>query len=343
MTYKVTSSERTAASASEMETKAMLHLLCEDDDCNIRGFAIDFFNDVTGMDNNAFRLYDVQSKGEDAGPAALGEELVTLFKNYVSEFKDYFVRQILFVRRVTSSVLNDPELVDFSYADMKDEAKIKLRTALIETCNSKTYIADEDITDENVDAFLENVRMVIAKAEKADYIKPLIRTTKPLGTTDHDLRAIFGEIRKKQLGVKSSSKVEGVEINYPHEAYNYGRVISTSDIELLALSRVINKNPLEAGVPAPFVSIYENFEEDIADNMLNNCQLALAKQMFTKREASAFWNLLGDVVSMIQNMPNAGVDEIYRNLSHETLVACGELDALAHQYFIAIVKEGLGK
>lgn len=343
MTYKITSSERTAASASEMETKAMLHLLCEDDDSNIRGFAIDFLNDVTGMDNNAFRLYDVQSKGEDAGPAALGEELVTLFKNYVSEFKDYFVRQILFVRRVTSSVLNDPELVDFSYADMKDESKIKLRTALIETCKSKTYIVDEDITDENVGAFLGNVRIVIAKANKADYIKPLIHTTKPLGTTDRDLRAIFSEIRKKQLGVKSSSKVEGVEINYPYEAYNYGRVIKTSDIELLALSRVINKNPLEAGVPAPFLSIYGNYEEDIADNMLNNCQLALAKQMFTKREASAFWNLLGDVVTTIQNMPNAGVDEIYRNLSHETLVACGELDALAHQYFIAIVKEGLGK
>ena len=166
MTYKVTSSERTAASASEMETKAMLHLLCEDDDCNIRGFAIDFFNDVTGMDNNAFRLYDVQSKGEDAGPAALGEELVTLFKNYVSEFKDYFVRQILFVRRVTSSVLNNPELVDFSYADMKDESKIKLRTALIATCNSKTYIADEDITDEILMHFLRTFVWLSRKPRK---------------------------------------------------------------------------------------------------------------------------------------------------------------------------------
>lgn len=343
MTYKVTSSERTAASASEMETKAMLHLLCEDGDCNMRGFAIDFFNDVTGMDNNAFRLYDVQSKGEDAGPAALGEELVTLFKNYVSEFKDYFVRQVLFVRRVTSSVLNDPELVDFSYADMKDEARNKLRIALVETCKAKTYISSGDITDENIDSFLKNVRIVIAKTEKADYIKPLIHTTKPLGATDHELRAIFSEIRKKQLGIKSSSKVEGVEISYPYEAYNYGRVINTSDIELLVLSRVINKNPIEAGLPAPFVSIYNNYEEDIADNMLNNCQLALARQMFTKREAAAFWNLLGDVVTAIQNMPNAEVDEIYRSLSHETLMACGELDALAHQYFIAIVKEGLGK
>lgn len=343
MTYKVTSSERAAASSSEMETKAMLHLLCEDGDGDIQGFAIDFFNDVTGMDNNGFRLYDVQSKGEDAGPAALGEELVTLFKNYVSEFKEYFVKQVLFVRRVTSSVLNDHELVDFSYVDMKDEAKGKLRNALVDACKKKTYIANKDITDENIDSFLGNVRIVIAKAEKADYIKSLIHTEIPLGTTSYDLRAVFSEIRKKQLGIKSSSKVEGVEINYPYEAYNYGRVIKTSDIELLVLSRVINKNPIEAGVPVPFIPIYSNFEEDIADNMVNDCQLALARQMFTRREASAFWNLLGDVVAAIRSAPNADVDEIYRSLNRTTLMACGELDALAHQYFIAIVKEGLVK
>ena len=60
-----------------METKALLHLLCEDGgNGNIVGFAIDFFNDVTGMDRNALRLYDIQSKGTDSGPSALGQELV---------------------------------------------------------------------------------------------------------------------------------------------------------------------------------------------------------------------------------------------------------------------------
>lgn len=88
MTYKITASERTSASASEMETKAMLYLFCDDDEGKIHGFAIDFFNDVTGVDRNALHLYDIQSKGNDAGPADLGREMVTLFKNYVSEFKD---------------------------------------------------------------------------------------------------------------------------------------------------------------------------------------------------------------------------------------------------------------
>ena len=78
MGYTIRSSEKTSSSASEMETKALLHLLCEDGaDGNIIGFAIDFFNDVTGMDRNALRLYDIQSKGTDSGPSALGQSLGT--------------------------------------------------------------------------------------------------------------------------------------------------------------------------------------------------------------------------------------------------------------------------
>lgn len=341
--YRVLSTERASASASEMETKALLYLLCEDREGAIHGFAIDFFNDVTGMDNNAFHLYDVQSKGEDAGPAALGEELVTLFKNYVSDFSGFFVSRTLFVRKVTGSVIDSEGMAEFRFADIREDAQIKVRDALIEACKAKTYIPNEDITDENIDAFLGEVRFVTAKLDKADYIRPLIRTTEPLGTTDHELRAIFSEIRKKQLGIKSSSKVEGIEIREPSEAYNYGRVMKASDIEIMVLSRVINKNPLEAGIPGPFVPIYNNFEEDAAEDMINDCQLALATQMFNRREAPAFWTLLGEVVTAIHNDPEAGVEAIYHELNRETLAGCKELDALAHQYFIAIVKDGLVK
>lgn len=123
MGYIIRSSEKTSSSASEMETKALLHLLCEDGgNGNIVGFAIDFFNDVTGMDRNALRLYDIQSKGTDSGPSALGQELVTLYKNYISEFKRFFVAQILFVRSVTRPVLGDQLLTEFRYRDMTEAA-----------------------------------------------------------------------------------------------------------------------------------------------------------------------------------------------------------------------------
>ena len=172
MTYKITASERTSASASEMETKAMLYLFCDDDEDKIHGFAIDFFNDVTGVDRNALHLYDIQSKGNDAGPADLGREMVTLFKNYVSEFKDYFVERILFVRRIRRSVINNKDLTKFQYADMDESAQQKLRKSLINSCKEKTYVPNNAVTDTNIDSFLNKVDIVVSKKNGSDYIRP---------------------------------------------------------------------------------------------------------------------------------------------------------------------------
>lgn len=97
---------------------------------------------------------------------------------------------------------------------------------------------------------------------------PLIHTIKPLTVTEHDLSAIFNEIRKKQLGLKSFHKVEGIEIKSPSAAYTYGRVMQCSDIELMILSRLINKNPITAGVPTPFIRIFNSFEPDCAKGII---------------------------------------------------------------------------
>lgn len=267
--------------------------------------------------------------------------MVTLYKNYISEFKRFFVAQILFVRSVTRPVLGDQLLTEFRYRDMTEAAQIKLRSSFVQMCRDKTYIDNDFLDDEAIDAFLDQVLFVVAKPDKEDYIRPLIKTNNALGTTDRDLRAIFAEIRKKQLGIKTSSKVEGLELKSPSEAYNSGRILRRSDIELLVISRVLNRNPLKAGVPKPFESIYNDFEEDYAEEMLEGCQNDLAKQMFTTPEASAFWKLLNDIVTAIKNDPDKGVEEIYREIPLSTLDSCGQMDALSHQYFISIVKEGL--
>ena len=64
MPYTVRSSERTRSSGAEYETKALLYLMNLRSDSNeIHYFVVDFFNDLTGMDRFAERLWDVQSKG----------------------------------------------------------------------------------------------------------------------------------------------------------------------------------------------------------------------------------------------------------------------------------------
>ena len=107
MPYTVRSSERTRSSGADHETKALLYLMnFRSDSDEIHFFVVDFFNDLTGMDRFAESLWDVQSKGaKNNSPAAIGKELVTLFKNYLSDFN--FKEYILFLGGVSPTVRED--------------------------------------------------------------------------------------------------------------------------------------------------------------------------------------------------------------------------------------------
>lgn len=111
MSYKFISIERGTPAGNDAETRALLHLLCfSSEHDSIEQFAIDCFNDVTGMDKPCMVLHDVQSKaGKNITPSKLGEYLVTLFENDVSEFKHYFRSLTLFIGGISPSVLHDPD------------------------------------------------------------------------------------------------------------------------------------------------------------------------------------------------------------------------------------------
>lgn len=345
MVYIIRSSEQHAARGNDMETRALLHLLnFRNKNKDIEGFAIDFFNDVTGVDSMALHLYDIQSKASKSGAKDIGQELVTLFKNYVSEFRDFFVEEILFLGGVREGIFESEELSEFKYADLTPEAQRTIRRSLKDGCIKKTYINDDDVTDANLDGFLDEVIFVVAKDSIEEYIAPLIRGSKSIATPPEDLQAIFNEIRKAQVGIKTRTKVEGIKIKHPYEAYNYCRVLKKSDIVLLVINRLINKNPLEASIPACFVPIYNklaaNAPEDSKDK-IEECQHALARQMFASSEATSFWALLDEIVTKIDSDPTASVESIFQSLDPTIPHACKFLDALSVQYFISIVKDGL--
>lgn len=113
MSYTVRSSEKLRKSGSEAETKALLYLMnFRPDSDDIYYFVVDFFNDLTGMNNMATKLWDMQSKGtHNVGPKAVGKELVTLFKNYMSSIS--FEAYILFIGSVTGALRKDPSLTVF--------------------------------------------------------------------------------------------------------------------------------------------------------------------------------------------------------------------------------------
>ena len=84
----------------------------------------------------ATRLWDVQSKGNhNVGPKAIGRELVTLFKNYMSEFT--FETYILFVGSVSGALRKDQSLAVFGIENAKDTAVKLIKEGLVEEGNAK--------------------------------------------------------------------------------------------------------------------------------------------------------------------------------------------------------------
>lgn len=123
MPYTVQSSEKVRKPGSDAETKAMLYLMNFHDDSNkMYYFVIDFFNDVTGMDRMARKLWDVQSKASKSGSAkTIGRELVTLYKNYICEFD--FQTYILFLGGVPDTFRINSNLNVFGIENVNSKAE----------------------------------------------------------------------------------------------------------------------------------------------------------------------------------------------------------------------------
>lgn len=341
MSYTVRSSERTRSSGAEYETKALLYLMNFRSDSNeIHYFVVDFFNDLTGMDRFAESLWDVQSKGaKNNSPAAVGKELVTLFKNYLSDidFKEY----ILFLGGVSTKVREDENLDIFKLSNIKSSALCKLKEGLKKEAKEKTYISDSDVTDSNIDDFLMKVTFVVDNNDPSEYVKAIIKDHINIIPEEKILTSIFNEIRNAQSELKNTV-VEGVVIQTTDEVLRYCRHLTDSEIRLLTLNRIINRNPVEKNsIPPSFISIYSSWVPEKQREMLDECVQKMCKALFNKNVASEFWNLFENIYSLIITNPTYTVQEIYQSLDTQIRNASPDFDAVSLKYFISVVKDGI--
>lgn len=344
MPYTVKSSEKLRKAGSDTETKALLYLMnfgAHSDD--IYYFVVDFFNDITGMDSMASRLWDIQSKGaHNVGPKAVGKELVTLFKNYVSSFP--FEAYILFIGSVTSTLRKDSSLTVFDIGNIEDSAIELIKEGLNEEGTRKEYIDDASLTGENIDSFLNKVLFVIDDDKKpSEYVKAIIRQHPNIIPSEKVLDTIFNEIRNKQASKKNVSVVEGVVIETTDEALNYCRHLTNNEIRLMTLQRIINRDPLGRGIPPSFVNIYTAWPPESQREMLEDCQGALCRALFNKNAADGFWYLFENTYRLIVDYPDEPVQGLFTRIQAipDCVSRCPDFDALSLKYFISVVKDGI--
>jgi len=341
MSYIVKSSEKLRPSAAEAETKALLYLMNFRKDSNeVYYFVVDFFNDLTGMSRMSNKLWDMQSKGaKSSSPYMIGTELVTLYKNFVSDFE--FDKYIIFLGGVTNTLRRDDKPYNFDTSNIKTDALKKIREGLLDECKAKTYIADEDIDDDKITEFLEKVYFVVDNLSKSDYIKKIIKLNPSIIPEEDTLIAIFNEIRDKQAGKKNIGVVEGITLEAPDEALNYGRHMSSAEIRLLVLNRILNQQVIGTGIPKSFIDIYTKFPEERRNNLLEDCQLDLSKALFNVNGQEEFWRLFENIYNTIVNNPVDDVNSIYRKLDGNVVDRCMNFETLSLKYFISKIKDGI--
>lgn len=342
MAYVVKSSERLRPSAADTETKALLYLMnFRDDSEEIHYFVVDFFNDLTGMSKMSDKLWDLQSKGDkQPSPRAIGTELVTLYKNYVSEFE--FDKYILFLGGISNTVRIDDKLTKFTISNVKDSAIKKLKEGLLAECKEKTYIADKDVNEERIDEFLKKVHFIVDDQSKGDYVKKIIKLNSAIIPAEETLVAIFNEIRDVQAGKKNISVVEGITVEAPDDALNYGRHLTTTEIRLMVLSRILNQNVIGSSVPPSFIDTYMKFPEEKRKNMLEDCQLDLSRALFNSNCQEDFWKLFENIYNTIISNPSDNINELYRKLDRDILKRSMDFNTLSLKYFISVIKDGVG-
>ena len=261
MPYKVQSSEKLRKSGSDFETKAMLYLLnFRQDSTDIHYFVVDFFNDITGMNRMGTKLWDVQSKASKTASAkTIGRELVTLYKNYISDFE--FFAYIIFLGAVPDTFRVNNSQTVFQTSNIQEKAIKSMLGGLKDECLEKKYIDNDSVSEQQIKDFLNEVWFVVDDKEPKDYIKEIIKNHPKIIPKDSELIAIFNEIRNKQ-SEKKNSLVEGIVINHIDEVLDYGRHLTNDEIKLLVLHRIINNDPLSKGIPTPFIDVCSKYPEE---------------------------------------------------------------------------------
>ena len=176
---------------------------------------------------------------------------------------------------------------------------------------------------------------------KCEYVKSIIEVNPIIIPDDIVLEQIFNQIRDAQSAKKNNGNIEGVTIRTTDEFLYYNRHLNVNEIRMMVLSRLVNNNIMQKGVPHSFIDIYSKFPQEIKKDKLEDCQLSIAKMLFDKNNADNFWKFFSNIYEVLSKNPNETIDILYRNLDRRILNRMDLLDVVSVKYFMAIVKDGM--
>lgn len=336
--YQFKTTERNNEKASEYETKAMLYLFgCRQDSTDMDVFIIDCFNDVSGANRDIKRLWDVQSKGvKSLNPKKIGEALVTLFQNYISDIE--FEHYILFMPKLKEMYLNDEDKRYFQIDNFKLQYIDKIRQGL-----KKEYARRNSSEPQETDLehFLRMVEFVIAEEQKQEYIKRItsFRASLRLEAAFYD--AVFEDIRKQQTILKIKN-IDGYQIMNAAEVLQYEKLLWKKEIDALVINRILGMDIFNSKhVPNSFIDEIAILDIEERKDVIQECQSDIAKLLFDKNGRHTFWRFFGRLLSYANAIRLESPREIAEQMRRDNVMIPRTLGEKSVVYLIAALKEGL--
>lgn len=335
--YTFKNTEINNKKASDFETKSMLYLLGMRGDSNeIEIITVDCFNDVTGLNEDFSKLWDVQSKNHSSlPPSKIGESLSTLYDNYVSSIS--FVDYILFIPKLNRDYLIDGTLNVYDYKNINEKQKKGIEKKLKEKINgNKSGNTPPLFID-----FLSHVTFVEDNKRVSTYIKRISKFKNKKSVPEEIYVRIFKEIRNAQTSLKNSY-IENEVITHPSEVLKFNRHISKSEISTLLISRLVGINVFSfPGVPISFIYILAGKDEEEVKDLLQDCNENLSRAFFDKNGCKEFWKVTEIIIGMLRANLEANVSDIYSQLESTTKIKTPYLTQETLQYMISLIKTGL--
>lgn len=336
--YQFTTTERNNEKASEYETKAMLYLFgCRQDSRDMDVFIIDCFNDVSGTNCDVDRLWDVQSKGvKSLNPKKIGEALVTLFQNYISDIE--FEHYILFMPKLKEMYLNDEDRTYFQIDNFKLQYIDKIRQGL-----KNEYARRNSLEPQGTDLnhFLQMVEFVIAEEQKQEYIKRItsFRASLRLEAAFYD--AVFEDIRNQQTILKIKN-IDGYQIMNAAEVLQYEKLLWKKEIDALVINRILGMDLFNSRhVPNSFIDEIAILDIEERKDVIQECQSDIAKLLFDKNGRHTFWRFFGRLLSYANAIRLESPREIAEQMRRDNVMIPRTLGEKSVVYLIAALKEGL--
>ncbi len=335
--YTFKNTEINNKKSSDFETKSMLYLFgMRSDSDEIEIVTVDCFNDVTGVNADFSKLWDVQSKNHNSlPPSKIGESLSTLYDNYISSIA--FIDYILFIPKLNRDYLIDGSLSVYRYENINQKQKNGIEKKLKEKINSNKSGSTPPLFID----FLTKITFVEDNKRVSTYIKMISKFKHKKSISENVYERIFCEIRDAQTSLKNSY-IENEVIHHPSEVLKFNRHITKSEISTLLISRLVGIDIFSfPGIPIPFLEFVLLKDEEEIKDLLQECNENLSRAFFDKNGCKEFWKICEIIIGMIKTNFKASVSDIYGSLQYSIKIKTLYLTPETIKYMISLIKTGL--